>query len=293
MTYVRTFDNAAPPATTGGVIFTVARIREAPDVSGAPGTWTTLEDKVVAAYDTSAPPDMDFTTTLATLAAGWYSIQWRTAAGSSFDGDAVYFPAASTSIDLCTLAYARTHAQIPATETEQDDVIADLITSWSRFLISRYAEFAPPVSAVARTYSFDARDRLAPFSAPWNLRSATAVTIDSGLDTQQVLVSSQWRLALYDSISSSYLGIELDRYVLATSTWSTRTLTVTGNWGYASIPEDVQELCARAVTMTLRGEVQAFGSALQPNSIGDGVNEPNALPPGLRGLVLPHTRRLS
>jgi hypothetical protein len=70
-------------------------------------------------------------------------------------------------------------------------------------------------------------------------------------------------------------------------TWTSTTainfgfsyLDITGSWGFEEVPEDVKQACILAVTGALRENVQAFGGALQPNSIGEGVNDAIALPP--------------
>jgi hypothetical protein len=65
---------------------------------------------------------------------------------------------------------------------------------------------------------------------------------------------------------------------------------ITGAWGFEEVPEDVRQACILAVTGALRENVQAFGGAIQPNSIGEGVNDAIALAPGVRGLLARYQR---
>jgi hypothetical protein len=58
------------------------------------------------------------------------------------------------------------------------------------------------------------------------------------------------------------------------------------------VPEDVRQACILAVSSALRENVQAFGGAVQPSSIGEGVNDAIALSPGVRGLLSRYRRTL-
>lgn len=182
--------------------------------------------------------------------------------------------------------------------TEQDEVIASLVTAVSR-AIARFCgrEFAPRVDGAVRTFEFPVAmhgDTGGPLIslAPFDARALTAVVLDTGRDTEDTLTSSEWRLESLDSRHSVYGSIRLDYRVSYTGTWPTRTLTATGNWGFDTVPDDVREACILAVSTHLRQDVQAFGGPLQPNSIADDVNAAVAFPPGVRGLLAPFMRML-
>ena len=185
--------------------------------------------------------------------------------------------------DLCTLAQVREHGQYQPTDTAQDTVAGALITRLSA-LIMRYCarEFAPAVNAQARTFRLRPGRCIQPV-IPRDLRAATAVAVDG-----QTLPASQWQPAMLDGPNGVYGAIEF-AYV-PPSRWSARTLQITGDWGFQSVPEDVVEACVLAVGLYLRAHVSGFGTALQPNSLGDGVNAAAALPPGIRGMLDPFRR---
>jgi hypothetical protein len=186
--------------------------------------------------------------------------------------------------DLCGLDDVRKHLQRQTGATEQDDVLEALITRLSRAIARDVGrELAPAADNKTRTLEFDPRHRLVPV-APWDLRAVTAVLVDQGLATEQTLTADQWRLTVHDPDFGLWRALELP-YVHPVSTWRTRRLTITGDWGFAEVPDEAAQACISAVTMYVRGEVQAFGGALQPNSLGEGVNDDELLPPGLRGLV--------
>lgn len=93
MPYVRTLTNARPPAREDAEPFTLAHIREAADDNGAPGAWTTIETITLDPVDTdpAAPAYRDLTTDEGTLAAGWLSVVWEDADGSTAASPAVEF----------------------------------------------------------------------------------------------------------------------------------------------------------------------------------------------------------
>lgn len=111
MPFVRSIDNARPPALPSTAsAFTTALIQEA---AASGGPWTTLSTLALATgtptpagsgsvsptgldASAAAPQDRDLSTNQAALATGWYRVVWKDAAGSSYEGDAVYFPSSGT-----------------------------------------------------------------------------------------------------------------------------------------------------------------------------------------------------
>jgi hypothetical protein len=191
-----------------------------------------------------------------------------------------------SAIDLTTLDAVREHLQLsPDSETEQDQVIASLITRYS-VVIARYCqrEFAPAQAAATRLIELDGEFRLQSL-APFDARAVTSVVLDDGLTTERTLDTNEWRLALLHQPYGVWQAIRLSR-----PPWGS-TLTLTGDWGFAEIPADVEQACILTVVSALRQDVQAFGGPLQPNSFGDGVNASEALPPGVRGALAPYVRQ--
>ena len=190
-----------------------------------------------------------------------------------------------SAIDLTDLAAVRRHLQrLDPSADEQDEVIGDLITAYSRLIIGNYREFAPAAEAADRTIEIDPLEWLHPL-APYDCRAATAVVLDQGKTTERTLIGEEWTLAKYDPEHGVWKAIELHACIGYAPLRSGHTLTITGDWGFSEIPEDAELACRLAVVMALRGDVQAFGSALQPNSFGEGLNDDQALPPGVRGLL--------
>lgn len=203
--------------------------------------------------------------------------------------------------DLVALEDVRTHLQLQVSETEQDEVIKSLITRCSRVISGHCArEFAPPVADATR------RRRVLPDRhvdglyfvdlSPYDLRAATLVQLHP--ETAAPLTLVEGVDYIVDPVEPSD-GVHTSLLLRPASlTWTSITcqnfgfahLDVTGSWGFEEVPEDVKHACILATVGALREHVQAFGGALQPNSLGEGVNDAVALPPGVRGLLARHQR---
>lgn len=202
--------------------------------------------------------------------------------------------------DLCSLTEVREHLQIDAAETEQDPVITSLITRVSKAITSDYKrEFAKPDDN-QHTRRFKVRPLRWGYAVdltPYDLRVPTSVKLNPETASPQTLVADS------DYVAEPVTGTEgvtrwlrLSPWLSMASTVATRFgspyVDVAGTWGFGAVPDDVKEAAILAVIMHIRGEVQAFGGSLQPNSIGEGVNDAEALPPGVRGLLKPYERTL-
>lgn len=205
--------------------------------------------------------------------------------------------------DLVSIDEIREHLQLQTVETEQDDVVASLLTSYS-IAIARHCgrQFTPPVDSATHRF------RLRPDShldglyvldlAPYDLRTATSVqlhpetagpvTLTAGSD--YTTEPANPRDGVHTSLS--LWPVPITWTSTAAINFGYVNVDVTGSWGFPEVPEDVRQACILAVTGALRENVQAFGGALQPNSIGDGVNDAIALAPGVRGLLARYKRSL-
>lgn len=98
MPYVRNFTDYRPGPRDDGRPWTQARIEEAADVAGAPGTWATIDTITFSPVDTdpAAPRLRDITTEDAALAAGWYRVVFVDADGDEQTTDPVAYPPSTT-----------------------------------------------------------------------------------------------------------------------------------------------------------------------------------------------------
>lgn len=83
--YVRDFPGQQPPVRYDGIVYTKARIDEAPPKPTTAGyAWAAIETKTLSpAYtDAKSPPSYDFTTTLAARDPAFYRVVWIDASGA-------------------------------------------------------------------------------------------------------------------------------------------------------------------------------------------------------------------
>lgn len=119
MTYTRTLEDFTPPKRFDDLPFTSVNFQEA---ALSDGPWVTLENIPISDPDAdpTAPATRSFTSALATLAAGWYRIEWVDDTASVFDSDPVRFPAPSAR--LATLADVATRLGRALSDAEDDQV---------------------------------------------------------------------------------------------------------------------------------------------------------------------------
>jgi hypothetical protein len=203
--------------------------------------------------------------------------------------------------DLASLEDVRAQLQLQTAETEQDQVIGALITAYSEE-IARYCgrQFAP--SEDDATHRF----RLRPGStldglyllqlAPYDLRAVTSVLLHPETGSPVTLADGvDFTTEPANPRDGVYTSLEL--YPLKLTWTSTAAINfgyvnidIAGDWGFEEVPGPVRQACVLAVTGALRENVQAFGGALQPSSIGEGVNDAVSLAPGVRGLLTRYRR---
>jgi hypothetical protein len=206
-----------------------------------------------------------------------------------------------SAVDLVALDDVRAHLQLQVSETEQDPVIEGLITRVS-VAIARHCgrEFAPAIDSATRRFRLRPNQHHAGLYvlglAPYDLRTATAVRLHPETPSPATLTAdSHYTLDPANPIDGVYTSLQLwPPAVTWTSTAAINfgyvNIEIDGAWGFDEVPEDVKQACILATAAAMREHVQAFGGALQPNSIGEGVNDAIALPPGVRGLLTRYVR---
>ena len=113
--------------------------------------------------------------------------------------------------------------------------------------------------------------------------------LDSAGTVLRTLAATQYRKWPYPNPEGVFTALRVNTVTSSLHCWPS-LIRVTGDWGFATVPEDVAEVCAEAVTLTMRGDVQAFSSTFQPNSLGEDVNVAKLLPPGIRARLAPYRR---
>lgn len=122
MPIVRTFVRVRPPARGDGVAYTHVRVEEAPDSSGAPGAWTTVDTLALTTIDSdpAQPRWRTITTALAARDQAWYRLVWVDADDATAAAEP--FPVLPLTIDnVATLLRSRTLADGEEAGTFNDE----------------------------------------------------------------------------------------------------------------------------------------------------------------------------
>lgn len=195
--------------------------------------------------------------------------------------------------DLTTLASYREYSAVSgAAATALEDRIESIITVASEAIMQFcQQEFAPVTASAARQFEYRGGGVLS--LAPYSLRSVTSVAIDTDTDGPTTLAATQYRLApiparngVYTTLHMIGIGVQP---ALAESSPRLRVVTVTGAWGYATIPGPVREACNMAVGYILRTMSQHQGDEFDGGSAGWGGSAV-LLPGNAKRLLAPYRR---
>lgn len=187
---------------------------------------------------------------------------------------------------LTSVDAVKDFAQI--TDTAQDPIIWQLIRRASAAIMAYpgVPQFRPTRTG---SYAFIHSGGTQLDLSPYALRAATSVQIDTDTTSPTDLVEeTDYHLrpeppveGVYTSLRVPSLG-ELDTR-RSTSRSIEREITVTGDWGYQTIPYDVEHAAIVTVTEWLRRHVQAFGTTL--NTEAGILDRPEAIPHSVRAVL--------
>lgn len=194
-------------------------------------------------------------------------------------------------VDLCATSDVRSFLQKQTADTAQDAIIGTLITAASTAIIRLVGrEFAPAATSSDRIFTYKGGGILD--FAPYDCRSVTSVVLDTdlGASDQTTLGTTDYALRPLPAKDGVYQWLRLPNHAVADSPgrFPERQVTVTGTWGFATVPENVKQACVVTVAIWLRRDVAAFSTTF--NSLEDRVERPEALPSAVAGLLSPYRR---
>lgn len=187
--------------------------------------------------------------------------------------------------DLTTVDNVRAFLQIPGQDTEQDQIIAALIKRASA-VIEQYAgrEFAPRPDLEARTFTYNGRRVL--MLGSYDLRAVDTITDYAGESSQRALTTDEYLLEPASSRTGTYQWITFPRRSRPWADRYPRRVTVTGLWGMASVPPDVEDACIKTVGNWLKRDVSAFSRTY---NLDEGHTErPDAIPAAVTAILAPY-----
>jgi hypothetical protein len=199
---------------------------------------------------------------------------------------------------LCTLADVRDELETPDNQRTRDEKILGLIPPVSAQIMREYErEFAPVTASAARIYPWDPSQRVVDL-APNDLRSTTLVRLYPEEATPATLtLNSDYVLAPVGDPDGIYTSLRISGFVVARSTTFYRfgfiNVEVTGAWGWATIPPEVNRAAALTVAAQLRRDIASLGltqiTGDPPDSIPD-MPTNYSIPPAARRLLAPFRR---
>jgi hypothetical protein len=157
-----------------------------------------------------------------------------------------------TGPDLCTLADVKLAVGIPTLTTTSDTLINALIPEVTRAFKSRFQrEFAPP-SGNPLTRRFRVDGNIVDL-APYDLQavSGAGVVLDPAGTPTTLVVLTDYKLKPEPTMSGTYYKLHLaqSRYLWSQTVmdYGYAEVDITGTWGFASVPVDVNRAAALTV----------------------------------------------
>lgn len=193
--------------------------------------------------------------------------------------------------DLCTTADVKNAAGI---STSADDALIATLISAASSAIGAYCQRELAAVAGTPTRRVEARSRVVDL-APYDLRSATTVTLHPTATSPTTLTTSEW--LGHATADGTYTTLTLGASVsLASDTWDefgVALLDITGTWGVATTPTDVARACALTAASWLDRAVDAYAAQVSIDTPGGarlatGVGA--AIPAAARRLLDPYRR---
>jgi hypothetical protein len=201
--------------------------------------------------------------------------------------------------DLTTLAAVRETLELPAGDTSRDALIGTIIGDMSKAIINEVdREFAPATASATRRFRLYAGSLMLDL-APYDLRSATAVTLNpESANSTTLTATTDYQLVPFQPRDGTYLGMRFASNLTNLHTSDTARdfgytlVDVAGAWGFATVPDDVERACIIAVTASLRRDLTelALAGIDEPQAIAPEGPATHALPPASRRLLAPYRR---
>lgn len=152
---------------------------------------------------------------------------------------------------LCSVDDVKTQAQI--TTGNADARITELIEAAS-VVIAEYSarEFEPPATnPQARAFPYDGSGLLR--LTPYDIQVVSAIQVDTDTASPWTVPASEYRVGPLPATDGVYRTVEFVN-LCASTRWPTRQVTVTGTWGFPTVPRAVEQACVICVRAWLTRE---------------------------------------
>jgi len=166
---------------------------------------------------------------------------------------------------LCTVAEVK--RQVRTASTVNDAQITELVDAATELLVIHTArELIAPNNTppLTRAFGYDGSGTL--FLAPYDLQSTTAIVVDSDTTFPVTLTTNDYTLGPKPSRWGVFEWVELPGFGRRSS-GRTREVSITGVWGFPSVPKVAKQACIVAVRAWLtRDGGFAFSDTSQGNA---------------------------
>lgn len=229
-------------------------------------------------------------TTANTATAGQYFGWFRATSGANvLESEEVlvevlaHAPAASL-IDLCTVGDVLSDLEVNDASYPEGR-IQDLITSASAALMAEFQhEWAPATNnATRRLQVKQKRGRAWIDLGPWDIRNVDSLSLNPESSSPTALDADEYFLSPVPSKHGTYKRIWLSAnrpiYSTTLANFGYALADVTGDWGFAAVPDVVRRACVVTVIAWMRRDLQAYAA-----QDGDGPIHRMPLPAGGFGI---------
>jgi len=118
--------------------------------------------------------------------------------------------------------------------------------------------------------------------APYDLRSVESIATGTDTSTPTLLAAADYALRPLPARHGVYLRIKLARDP------GPCEITVSGDWGFEKVPEDIANCAISTIALWMRREVTAFERSVTLDE--ERLERPEALPSAIRGRLAPWRR---
>lgn len=166
--------------------------------------------------------------------------------------------------DLCALDDVRTELEMGVTETGRNAKITALlpvatrvITRWCR---REFINAFPAADATPRKFAYYGGSRLSLF--PYDLQSASVVQMDTDTSAVTLAVTTDYYLEPLPALDGVYTHLLFTSLEPASvgGRDTRREVSITGVWGFATIPEDVKRAAVLSICGWLDKPVNEYGN---------------------------------
>lgn len=199
--------------------------------------------------------------------------------------------------DLCTLNDVRAELEMGTTETGRDAKITGLlpdatkvITKWCR---REFINAFPGADSTPRKFAYYGGTRLS--LAPYDLQSASVVQMDTDTSAITLAVTTDYYLEPLPALDGVYTHLLFTSLEPASigGRDTRREISITGVWGFASVPADVKRAAVLTIAGWLDKAVSEYGNNAdgEARQIAPGVGSGYQLPSGVKMLLGDYRRR--